>query len=149
MTGNKAYLAKYQDYNGGLVAFGGVSTAFNISTTSKPEVSTTTPITPPTTSVFKDEDIFLADALVMLSDKAKLKGVEMKEVKDAERPARSVLTLKPLLKIDPKDKGKGVLEEEPEFVKVKSKDQGEAQIERDVKIALEVQAELDEEARLE
>ncbi|GKF86960.1 hypothetical protein Tco_0254787, partial [Tanacetum coccineum] len=23
MTGNKAYLAEYQDYNGGLVAFGG------------------------------------------------------------------------------------------------------------------------------
>ncbi|GKA40190.1 hypothetical protein Tco_0732783 [Tanacetum coccineum] len=82
-------------------------------------------------------------------DKAKLKGVEIKEMKDAERPARSVLTLKPLPKIDPKDKGKGVLEEEPEPVKVKSKDQGEAQIERDAEIALKVQAELDEEARLE
>ncbi|GJT41138.1 hypothetical protein Tco_0941003, partial [Tanacetum coccineum] len=79
---------------------------------------TATPITLRTTSVFKDEDIFLADAL-------------------------------PLLKIDLKDKGKGVLEEEPELVKVKSKDQGEAQIERDVEIALKVQAELDEEARLE
>ncbi|GKA17732.1 hypothetical protein Tco_0697569 [Tanacetum coccineum] len=122
----------------------------NISTASRPEVSTATPMTPPTTtSVFEDEDIFLADALVMLSDKAKLKGVEIKEMKDAERPARSVLTLKPLLKIDPKDKGKGVLEEEPEPVKVKSKDQGEAQIERDAEIALKVQAELDEEARLE
>ncbi|GKA06390.1 hypothetical protein Tco_0685614 [Tanacetum coccineum] len=53
------------------------------------------------------------------NDKAKLKGVEIQEMKDAERPARSVLTLKPLLKINPKDKGK------------------------------EVQAELDEEARLE
>ncbi|GJS87958.1 retrovirus-related pol polyprotein from transposon TNT 1-94 [Tanacetum coccineum] len=93
---------------------------------------TATPMTPPTTTnVFKDEDIFLADALVMLSDKAKLKGVEIKEMKDAERPARSVLTLKPLPKIDPKDKGKGVLKEEPKPVKVKSKDQGEAQIERD------------------
>ncbi|GJS93824.1 putative ribonuclease H-like domain-containing protein [Tanacetum coccineum] len=128
----------------------GVSTAVNISTASRPEVSTATPMTPPTTtSVFEDEDIFLADALVMLSDKAKLKGVEIKEKKDAERPARSVLTLKPLPKIDPKDKGKGVLEEEPKPVKVKSKDQGEAQIERDAEIALKVQAELDEEARLE
>ncbi|GKE37994.1 hypothetical protein Tco_1461399 [Tanacetum coccineum] len=128
----------------------GVSTAVNISTASRPEVSTATPMTPPTTtSVFKDKDIFLVDALVMLSDKAKLKGVEIKEKKDAERPARSVLTFKPLLKIDPKDKGKGVLEEEPEPVKVKSKDQGEAQIERDAEIALKVQAELDEEARLE
>ncbi|GKB32113.1 hypothetical protein Tco_0871514 [Tanacetum coccineum] len=128
----------------------GVSTAVNISTASRPKVSTATLMTlPVTTSIFEDEDIFLADALVMLSDKAKLKGVEIKEKKDAERPAISVLTLKPLPIIDPKDKGKGVLEEEPEPVKVKSKDQGEAQIERDAEIALKVQAELDEEARLE
>ncbi|GJT27014.1 xylulose kinase-1, partial [Tanacetum coccineum] len=128
----------------------GVSTAVNISAASRPEVSTDTPMTPPTsTSVFEDEYIFLADALVMLSDKEKLKGVEIKEKKDAERPARSVLTLKPLPKINPKDKGKGVLEEEPEPVKVISKDQGEAQIERDAEIALKVQAKLDKEARLE
>ncbi|GJY37787.1 hypothetical protein Tco_0424151, partial [Tanacetum coccineum] len=128
----------------------GVSTIFNISTASRPEVSTATPMTPPTTtSIFKDEDIFLADALVMLSDKAKLKGVEIKEKKDAEKPAISVLTLKPLPIIDPKDKGKGVLEEEPEPVKVKSKDQGKVQIERDAEIALKVQVKLDEEARLE
>ncbi|GKB13560.1 putative ribonuclease H-like domain-containing protein [Tanacetum coccineum] len=127
-----------------------VSTAFNISTASRLEVSTSTPMTPPTTSsVFEDEDIFLADALVMLSDKAKLKGVEIKDKKDAKRPAISVLTLKPLLIIDPKDKGKWVIEEEPKPVKVKSKDQGEAQIKRDAEIALKVQAELDEEARLE
>ncbi|GJX42271.1 hypothetical protein Tco_0257261 [Tanacetum coccineum] len=95
MTRNKAYLAEYQDYNGGPVAFGGskgVSTAFNISTASRPEVITATPITLRTTSVFKDEDIFLADAL-------------------------------PLLKIDLKDKGKGVLEDRTCIVKVKSKDQ--------------------------
>ncbi|GKD68713.1 hypothetical protein Tco_1322803, partial [Tanacetum coccineum] len=115
----------------------GVSTAVNISIASRPEVSTATPKTPTTiTNVFEDEDIFLADALVMLSDKAKLKGVEIKEKNDAERPARSVLTLKPLPKIDPKDKGIRVLEEEPGPVKVKSKDQGEAQIERDAEIAL-------------
>ncbi|GKG05137.1 hypothetical protein Tco_0325223, partial [Tanacetum coccineum] len=79
----------------------------NISNDSRPKVSTATSMTPPTTtSVFKDEDIFLADALVMLSDKAKLKGVEIKEKKDAKRPAISVLTLKPLPIIDPKDKGK-------------------------------------------
>ncbi|GKA39414.1 hypothetical protein Tco_0731965 [Tanacetum coccineum] len=53
---------------------------------SRPEVSTATLMTPPTTtSVFKDEDIFLADALVMLSDKEKLKGVEIKEKNDFER----------------------------------------------------------------
>ncbi|GJU04328.1 hypothetical protein Tco_1114666 [Tanacetum coccineum] len=96
----------------------GVSTVVNNSTANRPDVSTTTPMTPPTTTnVFEDEDIFLADALVMLSDKAKLKGVEIKEMKDAERPARS--------------------------------DPDEAQIERDAKITLKVQAKLDKEARLE
>ncbi|GJT01975.1 putative reverse transcriptase domain-containing protein [Tanacetum coccineum] len=51
--------------------------------TAVPEVSTATPMTPPTiTSVFEDEDIFLADAL-------------------------------PLPSIDSKDKGKGVLKESP------------------------------------
>ncbi|GJV27266.1 hypothetical protein Tco_1383714 [Tanacetum coccineum] len=85
----------------------GVSTAI-------PEVSTATPMTPPTiTSVFEDEDIFLADALEMLSDKTKLKGVAIKEVKEFDKPERSILTLKPLSSIDPKDKGKGVLKESP------------------------------------
>ncbi|GJU01263.1 hypothetical protein Tco_1111601 [Tanacetum coccineum] len=76
-------------------------------------------MTPPTTtSVFDNEDITLAKTLVkMKDDKAKLKGVAIKEVEESDRPARSVLTLKPLLKIDPKDKGKGVLEEEPEPAK--------------------------------
>ncbi|GJR45260.1 hypothetical protein Tco_1313363 [Tanacetum coccineum] len=96
----------------------GVSTVVNNSTANRPDVSTTTPMTPPTTTnVFEDEDIFLADDLVMLSDKAKLKGVEIKEMKDAEIPARS--------------------------------DPDEAQIERDAKITLKVQAKLDKEARLE
>ncbi|GJZ68276.1 putative ribonuclease H-like domain-containing protein [Tanacetum coccineum] len=98
----------------------GVSTAVpevstvNISTTRRLEVSTATPMTPlTTTSVFYNEDITLAETLVKMKDgKAKLKGVAIKEVKESDRPARSVLTLKPLPKIDPKDKGKGVLEEE-------------------------------------
>ncbi|GJU26231.1 hypothetical protein Tco_1164852 [Tanacetum coccineum] len=63
----------------------GVSTAFNISTASRPEVN-----------------------------KAKLKGVEIKDKKDAERPAISVLTLKPLPIIDPKDKGKWAVVDEGE-----------------------------------
>ncbi|GJW47441.1 hypothetical protein Tco_0079087, partial [Tanacetum coccineum] len=80
----------------------GVSTAI-------PEVSTATLMTPPTTtSMFEDEDIFLVDALVMLSDKTKLKGVAIKEVKESDRPERSILTLKPFPSIDPKDKGKEV-----------------------------------------
>ncbi|GJY17140.1 putative ribonuclease H-like domain-containing protein, partial [Tanacetum coccineum] len=50
--------------------------------------------------------------------KEKEKGVEIKNVKDYERPrttsTRSVLTLRPLSKINPKDKGKKVIEEEDE-----------------------------------
>ncbi|GJW67320.1 hypothetical protein Tco_0121744 [Tanacetum coccineum] len=49
---------------------------------------------------------------------AKQKGDEIKDAKGFNRPratsTRSVLTLKPLPKIDPKDKGKKVLEEEAE-----------------------------------
>ncbi|GJR92193.1 hypothetical protein Tco_0264367 [Tanacetum coccineum] len=58
------------------------------------------------------------------TDKAKAvsrekeKGVELKDVEETERPrptsTRSLLTLKPLPKIDPKDKGKKKIEEEDE-----------------------------------
>ncbi|GKC24027.1 putative ribonuclease H-like domain-containing protein, partial [Tanacetum coccineum] len=100
-----------------------------------PKVSTATPMTPPTTtSMFEDEDIFLADALVMLSDKTKLKGVAIKEVKEFDRPERSILTLKPLPSIDPKDKGKGVLKESP-VKKVKRSDFDAAQIANDAEVA--------------
>ncbi|GKA25490.1 hypothetical protein Tco_0711599 [Tanacetum coccineum] len=99
-----------------------------------PKVSTATPMTPPTTtSVFKDEDIFLTDALVIMSDKTKLKGVAIKEVKESDRPERSILTLKALPSIDPKDKGKGVLKESP-LKKVKRSDLDAAQIAKDAEV---------------
>ncbi|GKC69324.1 hypothetical protein Tco_1115207 [Tanacetum coccineum] len=51
----------------------------------------------------------------------KEKGVELKDVEETDRPrptsTRSLLTLKPLLKIDPKDKGKKKIEEEDESEK--------------------------------
>ncbi|GJY40211.1 hypothetical protein Tco_0427481 [Tanacetum coccineum] len=47
---------------------------------------------------------------IMMKDN-KAKGVVFKDTEELVRPARSVLTLKPLPSIDPKDKGKGVLEE--------------------------------------
>ncbi|GJT29428.1 hypothetical protein Tco_0909703 [Tanacetum coccineum] len=54
----------------------------------------------------------------MSQNKTKQKGVEIKEIKDTDRPRttteRSILTLKPLPKIDPKDKGKKVLKEKAE-----------------------------------
>ncbi|GJZ97156.1 hypothetical protein Tco_0669609 [Tanacetum coccineum] len=67
-------------------------------------------------------------------------------VDDSSRPARSILTLKPLLTIDPKYKGKGVLKESP-IKKVKRSDLDAAQIAKEAKIARllydEVQAKMD------
>ncbi|GJY43827.1 retrovirus-related pol polyprotein from transposon TNT 1-94 [Tanacetum coccineum] len=55
-------------------------------------------------------------------------------VNDSSRPARSILTLKPLPTIDPKDKGKGVLKESP-VKKFKRSDLDAAQIAKDAEIA--------------
>ncbi|GJV45683.1 hypothetical protein Tco_1430219 [Tanacetum coccineum] len=124
----------------------------NISTASRPEVSTATPMTPPTTtSGFDNEDITLAETLVKIKDdKAKLKGVAIKEVKESDRPERSVLTLKPLPKIDPKDKGKGVLEEEHEPAKKLNKsDLDAAQLAMDKEFAIQANAELQAELERE
>ncbi|GJX62612.1 hypothetical protein Tco_0295512 [Tanacetum coccineum] len=83
----------------------------------------TTPTAPTTTStptptVFGDDETIAEFLASMIQNKAKQKGVEIKDVEDSDKPrptsTRSVLTLKPLPKIDPKDKGKKVLEEEAE-----------------------------------
>ncbi|GJU47302.1 hypothetical protein Tco_1204568, partial [Tanacetum coccineum] len=68
----------------------------------------------------------------MKEEKAKAKGVAIKDVEDSSRPIRSITTLQHLPTIDLKDKGKGVLvEKEPEKLeKVKRRDQGLAQIEK-------------------
>ncbi|GJZ65311.1 hypothetical protein Tco_0622007 [Tanacetum coccineum] len=118
--------------------------------TARPEVSTARPYidvawqedsvveprTPPTTtSIFDDKDITMAQTLIkMKEEKAKEKGVSIKDVDDSSRPTRSILTLKPLPTIDPKDKGKGVLKESP-VKKVKRSDLDAAQIAKDAEIA--------------
>ncbi|GKB57236.1 hypothetical protein Tco_0913422 [Tanacetum coccineum] len=80
----------------------------------------TTPTPTPTT--FGDDET-IAQVLLNMSQakavsKEKEKGVEIRNAKNAERPrttsTRSVLTLKPLPKIDPKDKGKKRIEEDEE-----------------------------------
>ncbi|GKD90338.1 hypothetical protein Tco_1365845 [Tanacetum coccineum] len=101
-----------------------------VSIASVPEiVSTAAPRTPPTTTtVFDDEDVTMAMALTLIKmkeEKAKEKGVVIIDVEDSSRLVRSITTLQPLLTIDPKDK------------------------ERDAKIAIRLQAELDEELRVE
>ncbi|GKA69684.1 hypothetical protein Tco_0775748 [Tanacetum coccineum] len=81
------------------------------------------PQTPPTTATPFGDDETIAQVLIIMSQnkeklKEKEKGVELKDVEETERPRltsiRSLLTLNPLLKIDPKDKGKKKIEEEDE-----------------------------------
>ncbi|GKD69725.1 hypothetical protein Tco_1323815, partial [Tanacetum coccineum] len=83
--------------------------------------STSTPTTP-TPTVFGDDETIAQVLIIMCQNKEKLKekekGVEIRNIKDTERPrptlTRSILTLRPLPKIDPKDKGKKRIKEEDE-----------------------------------
>ncbi|GJU43727.1 hypothetical protein Tco_1200993 [Tanacetum coccineum] len=85
--------------------------------TAEPKDGTSDESTAPTT-VFRDNETIAEFLVSMSQNKAKQKGVEIKDVEDSDRPrdtsTRLVLTLKPLPKIDPKYKGKKVLEEEAE-----------------------------------
>ncbi|GKC35785.1 putative ribonuclease H-like domain-containing protein [Tanacetum coccineum] len=99
--------------------------------TDKPEVSTdkldegtaepkdgTSDVSTAPTTVFRDDETIAEFLVSMSQNKAKQKGVDIKDAEDSDRPratsTRSVLTLKPLPIIVPKDKGKKVLEEEAE-----------------------------------
>ncbi|GJW90614.1 hypothetical protein Tco_0168167 [Tanacetum coccineum] len=82
-----------------------------------------TPTTPTTTPTMFGDDETIAQVLLNMSQakavsREKEKGVELKDVEETERPrptsTRSLLTLNPLPKIDPKDKGKKKIEEEDE-----------------------------------
>ncbi|GJR23744.1 hypothetical protein Tco_0972271 [Tanacetum coccineum] len=76
----------------------------------------------PTSTIFSDDETIAKVLLNMSQAKAvsreKEKGVELKDVEETDRPkptsTRSLLTLKPLPNIDPKDKGKKKIEEEDE-----------------------------------
>ncbi|GKA21101.1 hypothetical protein Tco_0701090 [Tanacetum coccineum] len=68
--------------------------------------------------------------------------------KESDRPKRSILTLKPLPSIDPKDKGKGVLKESP-VKKVKRSDLDAAQIAKDAEVARLMDASEELAARLQ
>ncbi|GKC38418.1 retrovirus-related pol polyprotein from transposon TNT 1-94 [Tanacetum coccineum] len=74
----------------------------------------------PTPTMFGDDET-IAQVLITMSQnkqKEKEKGVEIRNVEDTERPrptsTRSILTLRPLPKINPKDKGKNRIKEEDE-----------------------------------
>ncbi|GKB86417.1 hypothetical protein Tco_0958689, partial [Tanacetum coccineum] len=78
-----------------------------------PTLTTPTPITP-TTTVFGDDETIAQVLIIMSQNKEKLKekekGVEIMNVEETKRPrstsTRSILTLRPFPKINPKDKGK-------------------------------------------
>nr|GEW93303.1 putative ribonuclease H-like domain-containing protein [Tanacetum cinerariifolium] len=117
--------------------------------TARQELSTAGPTTPPTTIIiFDNEEMTLADTLIMLKDD-KAKGVAFKDSEDTDRSARSILTLKPLPTIDPKDKGKGVLEEPESAKKMTKSDFDAAQIARDEEIARKLEVELQAEVERE
>ncbi|GKE06527.1 hypothetical protein Tco_1398545 [Tanacetum coccineum] len=92
-------------------------------TDDRTEARSATPITPTTTPTMFGDDETIAQVLLNMSQakavsREKEKGVELKDVEETERPrptsTRSLLTLKPLPKIDPKDKGKKKIEEKDE-----------------------------------
>ncbi|GJU51896.1 hypothetical protein Tco_1221451 [Tanacetum coccineum] len=120
-----------------------VTTASAPVTTTGVSVSTAEPSTPPptttTTTPIEDEDLTIAQThMKMKSEKSKAKRVTMQE------PSESGIRVRvPPPQIDLKDKGKAKMVE-PEKPK-KKKDQ----IEYDADVAQRLQAELDEEARLE
>ncbi|GKC64875.1 hypothetical protein Tco_1097473 [Tanacetum coccineum] len=91
-----------------------VSTGRSRVSTDKEEVST---------DRLDEDDEIIAQVLLNMSQakavsREKEKGVKLKDVEETERPrptsTRSLLPLKPLLKINPKDKGKKKTEEEDE-----------------------------------
>ncbi|GJS49106.1 hypothetical protein Tco_0599227 [Tanacetum coccineum] len=106
-----------------------------------------------TSTIFGDDETIAKVLLNMSQAKAvsreKEKGIELKDIEETDRPrptsTRSLLTLKPLPKIDPKDKGKKKIEEEDE-TESKSDDIPEAekkfkQLESDEDMARKIQEE--------
>ncbi|GJY19573.1 hypothetical protein Tco_0391064 [Tanacetum coccineum] len=85
----------------------GVSAVSAPVTTASVAISTAKPRTSPTTvaTAFIDKDLTIAQTLTKMKvEKAKEKGVAIKDVEDSPRPIRLITTLQPLPTIDPKDK---------------------------------------------
>nr|GEU92053.1 putative ribonuclease H-like domain-containing protein [Tanacetum cinerariifolium] len=96
-----------------------------------------TPLTT-TTKAFEDEDLTIAQTLLkMRSEKAKEKGVVFSNVEESARPTKILST------IDPKDKGKGIMQEPKKPLKNSRK----ARIQMDEELALRLHKE--EKAKLE
>ncbi|GJW41573.1 hypothetical protein Tco_0067418 [Tanacetum coccineum] len=131
------------------------------------EGSTTQATQTPTSTIFRDDETIAKVLLNMSQAKAvsreKEKGVELKDIEETDRPrptsTRSLLTLKPLPKIYPKDKGKKKIEEGMNLKIAEEKatnealiinyDDIKARIEADRLLAKKLQEEEREEARKE
>ncbi|GJT73538.1 hypothetical protein Tco_1032824 [Tanacetum coccineum] len=111
----------------------------------------------PTSTMFGDDETIAKVLLNMSQAKAvsreKEKGVELKDIEEIDRPrptsTRSLLTLKPLPKIDPKDKGKKKIEEEDESESesdgIPQAEKKFKQLESDEEMARKIQEEWEEE----
>ncbi|GJT94616.1 uncharacterized mitochondrial protein-like protein [Tanacetum coccineum] len=123
----------------------GVSTDKPGVSTDQPKVSTDKP----DEDTDKPNEVLLNMSQAKAVLKEKEKGVELKDVEDIERPrltsTRSLLTLNPLPKIDPKDKGKKRIEEDDESdtesddVTVAEKKFKQTRIEADRLLAVRIQ----------
>ncbi|GJY74634.1 putative ribonuclease H-like domain-containing protein [Tanacetum coccineum] len=103
------------------------------------EINTaSTSITTTSINITTTEPVITASAPVATA------GVSVSTVEPTSETASRPI-VPPQQQLDPKDKGKGIIQEHEKPVKVKGKDQ----IEYDADVAQRLQAELDEEARLE
>ncbi|GJX85607.1 hypothetical protein Tco_0336381 [Tanacetum coccineum] len=119
--------------------------------------ATQTPTQTHTSTVFGDDETIAKVLLNMSQAKAvsreKEKGVELKDIEEADKPrptsTRSLLTLKPLPKIDPKDKGKKKIKEEDESESesdgIPQAEKKFKQLESDEELARKMQEEWEEE----
>ncbi|GKD15623.1 hypothetical protein Tco_1200030, partial [Tanacetum coccineum] len=124
--------------------------------TTEEEIATQVTQTPSST-IFGDDETIAKVLLNMSQAKAvsreKEKGVELKDIEETDRPrptsTRSLLTLKPLPKIDPKDKGKKKIEEEDESKSesdgIPEVDKKFKQLESDEEMARKIQEEWENE----
>ncbi|GJU92637.1 ribonuclease H-like domain-containing protein [Tanacetum coccineum] len=126
----------------------GVSTASAPVTTVGVAVSTGEPRTPPTTTVFDDEDVTMAMAqtlIKMKEEKAKEKGVAFKDVEDSSRPSDAELAYRlheeELVEIERIQKEKAAQEEVSMAVIYEEYDTIQASIDADALFAAKRQQE--------
>ncbi|GJT45779.1 hypothetical protein Tco_0954494 [Tanacetum coccineum] len=103
----------------------------------------------PTSTIFGDDEtiakVFLNTSQAKAVSRKKKKGVELKDIEETDRPrptsTRSLLTLKPLPKIDPKDKGNKKIEGEDESDGIPEAEKKFKQLESDEEMARKIQEE--------